>query len=269
MLNPKVIECLSETGLILIIGRRGSGKSALGYSILEYLQDRPCYVYNFPKPGLLPDFISPIYDLEFPENSTILIDEAYMNFSSRNSLSKRNKFISNLNGLTRQKNLLVIYISQETTSIDINIMRGLEVLFVKALSINQVRFERKAIKSFLGHVKKEIDMLNSEDRIKKAAYISCDIIGKRFEGLIENANELPSFWNEEISKAWKGVELEKKTEIKGICKRCRKEGILDNKGICSYCRGIEKRKQTSFNKKIYLLAQKYQERRAKWTNANH
>jgi len=208
LLHDKIVGCLPSNGLILIIGRRGSGKSTLAYCIAEYFKGkRECYSFNFPKPDLLPDFIKPISDLDFPEGSVVIVDEGYMNFSSRQSLSERNKFISNLNGLARQKDLLVIYISQESTSIDINIIRGIEVMFIKALSINQVRFERKELRNMLQRIKNEIDSIKDPKMIRKSTYIICDLIDKKFEGLIVNSNDKPSFWSEELSKVWKEVKL--------------------------------------------------------------
>jgi len=230
MLDKKIVECLPNSGLVLIIGRRGSGKSTLAYCIAEYFKGkRECYSFNFPKPDLLPDFIKPIYDLDFPEGSLIIVDEGYMSFSSRQSLSERNKFISNLNGLARQKDLLVIYISQESTSIDINIIRGIEVMFIKALSINQVRFERKEIRTFLSNIKEKIDALGNADDIKRSVYVLCDLLGKHFEGLVKNANTLPSFWNEEISKAWSGISLTQQNDINTPKKSKKKSFSLGEK----------------------------------------
>lgn len=227
-LNPKLAECLPDDGLVLIIGRRGSGKSTLGYCILEYehyVKKRPCYVYNFPKPELLPKYIHPIDTLEFPEGSVVLIDEGYMNFSARSPLSHKNRFVSNLNGLARQKGLLIIYISQESSSIDINIIRGIEVILIKALSMNQVRFERKEIRNFLKKVKDEIDKLGDADIIRKSTYVVCDLIGKKFEGLIVGSNTKPLFWNEEISKAWAGISLTSHDDELKLKKKKDRENI--------------------------------------------
>ncbi|HDD44594.1 MAG TPA: hypothetical protein ENG63_07030 [Candidatus Desulfofervidus auxilii] len=208
MISPKLMQFIPQDGLVLIIGRRGSGKSVLAYGLLEALhRKRQTYVYNFPKPDLLPSYIKVINTLDFPEDSIVLIDEAYMNFPARKAMAWSNRFIDSLNGLARQKNLLIFYVSQETSRVDLNIIRGIDVLFIKALSVNQVRFERKELRSYLQRIKDLIDKLNNEDLIKRSTYVSCDLIGKRFEGLIINSNTPPSFWSEELSKAWRDVSL--------------------------------------------------------------
>lgn len=217
MLDLAISSALPDNGIVLIIGRRGGGKSVIGNAILEYehaVRNRNVLIYNFPKPELLPNYISITDDLEFKEGSVVLVDEGYMNFSARKGMNANNKFIDNLNGLARQKDLLIIYITQESARIDINIVRGTEVLIVKALSINQVRFERKEYRIFLSSIKDAIDALQTKERIQSAAYITSDLIGSKFEGLVENACSPPWYWNEDLSKAWSNIDLSSKERKK-------------------------------------------------------
>jgi len=207
MITQELSKYIPDTGIILILGHRGSGKSVLAYSILEYLHQKGRHknllVYNFPKPDILPDFIQPIYDINFPENSAVLIDEAYIEFSARSAMSKKNKVIDMLNGLARQKDLLIIYITQDSTRIDINIIRSADVLMIKRLSKRQVEFERKEIKKILKSIKEKIDYLKDIDIIKKSVYIDIDMPNLQFSGLIKNCITLPKFWNDNLSKAWR------------------------------------------------------------------
>lgn len=208
MIHPKLLSLIPDDGLIIILGRRRSGKSCLAYALLEELKSRKqTYVLKFPRPELLPEWITNLDTLDFPENSIILVDEAYKIFSARTPLGERNRFISDLNGLAGQKGLLIIYITQESTKVDINILRGIDMMLVKALSTNQVRFERRELRNYLESIKEEIDNLTDVDLIKKSTYVSCDLMDKKFEGLIVNSNTPPSFWNEELSKSWAGVHL--------------------------------------------------------------
>ncbi len=208
MISLELKKYIPRTGIVLIIGRRGGGKSVLAHAILEELHaDRECYIYNFPKPGILPSYIQVTDDIEFKEGSIVLVDEGYMNFSARKGMSQNNKFIDNLNGLARQKDLLIIYITQESARIDINIVRGIEVLLVKALSINQVRFERKELRTFLGDVRTKFNELPKEDMLS-SVYLSCDTMDNgMFDGLLKNVISPPWYWNDGISKAWAGVSL--------------------------------------------------------------
>lgn len=208
MINPLLKKLLPRTGIVLIIGRRGSGKSVTAHAILDELHyDRECYIYNFPKPEYLPNYIHTTQDLEFKEGSVVLVDEGYMNFSARKGMSQNNQFIDNLNGLARQKDLLIIYITQEAARIDINIVRGIEVLIVKALSINQVRFERKELKTFLMKVKEQFDNIQQKEQFFSSAYVSCDTLQETFEGMIIDAANPPWYWKNEISNAWAGISM--------------------------------------------------------------
>ena len=211
MISPKLLQLIPENGLILILGQRGAGKTCLAYGLLEALSARPCYVYRFPRPEILPPQIKET-DINFPENSVVLIDEAYISFSARDSMNSKNRFMDFLNGLCRQKNLLIIYITQDSSRVDINIIRSVDILLIKRLHKRQVEFERKELKRFLWKAKKEIDRLGDKKQIKSSVYVDCDMIGKTFEGIIRNSNTPPSFWTDDLSKAWKGVDILDKEE---------------------------------------------------------
>jgi len=225
MISQTLAKYIPKNGIILILGHRGSGKSVLAYSILEHLYlnipDKTLLVYNPPKPDIFPKFIKPIYDMDFPENSAILIDEAYIELSSRSSMNKKNKTIDMLNGLARQKDLLIIYITQDSTRVDINIIRSADILMVKRLSKRQVDFERKEIRKWLSNIKLALDAV---DDYKKAVYIDCDTEQYQYSGVITNCITLPSFWSEELSKSWKNIHIYSNTSIT----KCKE---TDNKEI--------------------------------------
>ena len=208
MINEELAKLIPETGVILILGERGSGKSVLAYSILEYFcNKRNLFVFRFPRPEILPSFIQVTYDPDFPDGGVVLVDEAYITFSARKAMSRKNKFIDMLNGLARQKDLLVIYITQDSTRVDVNIIRSADVLMIKRLSKRQVEFERKELKSWLKKVKEAIDRIGSLEEIRRSVYVDSDIFGKEFSGIVRNCITLPSFWSEEISKAWRNISL--------------------------------------------------------------
>lgn len=105
--NDKLLRLIPRTGIALILGSEGSGKSDLGYGILESLKDsgRPIGVYGLPleKSAYLPDWIKIYTSLEFPEGSIVLTDEAYIPLHSRGSMKNPNKFMDVFSGLVRRK----------------------------------------------------------------------------------------------------------------------------------------------------------------------
>ena len=139
MIDKNLSKYIPETGIILIIGERGSGKTVLGFSILEYIYEtsqKKCFLYT-PFDIPLPEWITVTNNLEFENNSCILIDESHITFFSRSHSSNKNIFISKLNNLVRHKSLLLVYITQDTAKIDVNILRSADVLMTKRINTFQ------------------------------------------------------------------------------------------------------------------------------------
>jgi len=189
----KIYESKSSIGLIL--GARGSGKSAIGMKILENVKvktNKKIYAMGFSK-GSLPIWIIPIYSLsEIKNNSFLLVDEGGIEFSSRNSLSSPNKLLSGLLLIARHKDLSVLFISQNSSNIEINTIRQSDYLILKRPSLLQMDFERKKIKEIYSAVVEQFKK-NKEEGL---TYIYSD----EYRGFI--INKLPSFWGNKISKSY-------------------------------------------------------------------
>ena len=92
-------ELLSATSLIgIILGARGTGKSAIGLKLLENIKaktSRNVCAMGF-KSSSLPSWINAVSSVEeMQNNSIVLLDEAGIEFSSRESMSSVNKILSN------------------------------------------------------------------------------------------------------------------------------------------------------------------------------
>jgi len=212
LLSWELIKLIPKWGLVLIAGTTGSGKSTLAYAILEYLHydqpNREIYVYGFPeeKVNILPEWIKPLDTLEFPEGSIVLVDEAYIQFHSRSSMSQKSKFMDMFAGLVRQKDILGIFISQTLRKIDVGILSAAQLILVKKISSFQVKMDRSEMRSFLSEVLQAFKDAEAKgyDPQHCVYAISNE---KDFEGLIVNSNSEPSFWSTSLSKAWSGVKL--------------------------------------------------------------
>lgn len=193
--EKKVSTSDSEIGIIL--GARGSGKTALGLKLLENARakyKRKCYAMGFDK-NEMPDWIINVEKIEELKNdSVILIDEGGILFSSRKSMSNANKLLSDLILISRHKNLSIIFISQNSANLEVNVLRQADFLILKSSSLLQKNFERKIIQDIYNKTQEDF---NKFKHIKGVAYIYSD----EFDGFI--SNPLPSFWKMSISKAFR------------------------------------------------------------------
>ena len=193
-----------DEGLHLILGRKRYGKSVLGYYLLEILYEKTgkdCYVYGLPeeKTHLLPEFITPIYNLDLPERSIILFDEAYISFHARGSLSSINKAMDTLSGLVGQKSILALFITQQSRKLDVGVISAADGLFFKMPSMLQAKFERPEIRRLSESVYEKFKDIDGNKKIY--TYVMTD----DFEGFVTNPK--PTFWTEGLSKAFEGVEI--------------------------------------------------------------
>ncbi len=201
-----------KSGLCIIGGGIGSGKSCLAYGILEYLSvispNRHIFVYGFPKTkqDKLPVWIRTITNMEFPEDSIVLIDEAYIQFHSRNSSTSINKFIDLFTGLVRQKNIFCIFISQSFRKLDIGILTSAQLVLIKKPPILQVKMDRSELRSILSDSLQDFQAARSSGLdIQSCTYVISN--DEDFIGMLYDTNKPPSFWTDDLSRAWKGINL--------------------------------------------------------------
>jgi len=190
------LENFNDKSLImLIIGKRGGGKTALGMKFVEIgkILDKKSYVVGFEN-SKVPKWVKKASNLEdVPNNSLVLVDEAGISFSARESMKKGNKEMANLLSIARHKNLSLIFITQNSAMLDLNVLRLADVLLFKEPSLLQSRFERKNLQDMFQKVGENFKDL---DNRKNYSYVISD----DFEGLVWN--ELPDFWNESSSKSF-------------------------------------------------------------------
>lgn len=188
---------LKGSNIVLITGKRGSGKTALGMKFLELfkkLSKRKVFAMGFESTRL-PFSIKKASSIEeISNNSVVLIDEGAITFGSRDAMKTANKELGKLMSIARHKNLSLILIAQNSAMIDLNVLRLADTIVLKEPSLLQAQFERKAIKEMYEKVSSHFHGL----RDKKSHFYVMD---DEFEGLLQYS--LPEFWSEGISKSFK------------------------------------------------------------------
>jgi hypothetical protein len=182
--------------IILIFGKRGSGKSALGFRVMENIhakKNRPCFVLGV-KQDVLPKWIISVDSMdEVKGGGVVLVDEGALSFGARESMKGTNKEVGKLMAIARHKGLTLLFITQNTGMIDKNVLQLADTLLIKEGSLLQLEMERTAIKKFY---KKAHDAFSSlPSKRKKYVYV----IDGDFEGVVETT--LPSFWSTKVSKS--------------------------------------------------------------------
>ncbi|MBW2973791.1 hypothetical protein KY346_05340 [Candidatus Woesearchaeota archaeon] len=187
----------SESSIGIILGARGTGKSAIGLKLLENLHaktKKPVYAIGFNAKDM-PSWINIVDKTEEIENdSIVLIDESGISFSSRKSMSNANQVLSSLLMIARHKNLSILFITQNSSNLEVNVLRQADFLVMKPSSLMQKDFERKKIKEIYEAVDNDFEEFKG---MKGITYIHSD----KYKGFI--TNELPSFWSTKVSKAFK------------------------------------------------------------------
>jgi len=193
--EKKIFGAESKIGIIL--GARGSGKTAFGVKFLENVhakEQKSCYALGFKEEDF-PSWIKVVSDVsEIKNNSFVLIDESGILFSSRNSMSDSNKFLSNLILVARHKNLNILFISQNSSNLDVNILRQADYLVLKPSSLLQKDFERKIVQKIYQ------DSAENFEKFKDVEGLT-HIYSSDFNGFV--SNPLPSFWGSNISKSFR------------------------------------------------------------------
>lgn len=196
----KWLPLIKHPSVIVILGKKGSGKSALGYRLLELLRwIAPIYVVGLPSTAhkYLLDWIEVQPELEdVPPNSIILLDESYIQYHARSSMTSQAKELSQILNLSRQRDKTLIFVSQESRQIDRNILSAADVVIFKEPSLFQAKLDRHELLDLVTQATQAFQSITTNR--KKWSFVFTHERG--CVGLIENSP--PSFWSEKLSCAF-------------------------------------------------------------------
>ncbi len=187
---------LNESLILAVAGRRGSGKSVLGFRLMENINaktERPCFALGV-KQSVLPSWIVSIDELSLVANQgVVLVDEGAIAFGSRESMSKKNRSLGELLAIARHKDLTLIFITQNTGMIDKNVLNLCDVILLKEGSLLQEKMERSVMKDLYVTANDALQKIPASERKHY-----CYVFDAEFEGLVTAS--LPSFWSVKVSK---------------------------------------------------------------------
>lgn len=189
----EILNLLSKESVIgLLVGARGSGKTALMCWMLEQLHRRGVTVHYVQTTIPLPAYVKLLEDpMDAEQRSVVFFDEAAIRMSARESMSKYSKDMSNLLYVSRHRDCSIIFASQHSMTVDVNIIRMMDVIFYKRLTLEEsmMRSDRTASLLF------EYLQIMMPKSVEETLYTD----GEKFYVF---KNPLPSFWSDVVSKTY-------------------------------------------------------------------
>lgn len=210
-----LIKSLPEPAVILIVGRRGSGKDVTAHQAARELSRcNTCkipvytkYIYVDLKPEKygLPEYFR-MFDRKFYESTIILLSDAHLSLYSREWGTDFNKTMDKIQTIARHRNIDIIYTTQQTRRLDINIVAGVDCILFKEPSLMAYKFERQEIKDMTEQTKTYFSDKPKKWKWEHALAFTHTGIHK-----VENIKK-PYYWTEELSKAY-GMNVEEETGV--------------------------------------------------------
>ncbi len=201
---PETDEALAQLvhhpSLVIIIGHRGSGKTALAERLQELLRHvAPPYAVGLPSKAitLLPEWYGLANDFDsIPHGAVIYVPESYRYFHARTTQSAAGRSVPSLINLLRHRGHTLILDVQNAAHLDRNIISEADLLLIKEPGPFQDGFERSQLQSYMDSARAAIAGVGAK-RKKKVVWVvapGSGITGQLME------NQLPSFWSDSLSR---------------------------------------------------------------------
>jgi len=194
----------------LILGRKGEGKSALGYFLMEEMSKHNSLlpvVINLPreKQPLLPEsfVIRSQRDIPSISDAIVLIDEGTTMIPA--GQRELEELIKGYVALSRQRNQIILLVFHASSDVGSRILRGMDAILIKEPSMRQIQHGAKDSwwKALLTEAKERFESLRELGaNTKQYTFVDSEV--PEFRGILPNP--LPSFWTDALSKAWANVD---------------------------------------------------------------
>lgn len=201
---------IPKVGAIYILGHRGQGKSALAWWIADSYRRKAGYpkrvaAYAFPADAqkAMPKWITHLETVKaislLKKPHIIVIDEAVFHVNARQAMAKSNIDFTKLLAVVRHKGHLLVFISQTSRQVDIQLIEGFDLILMKAPSLLQVRSARAELRPEVEEAYLLFSRMKGDTR--KRVFIFDPHKGNKSM----NQASLPIWWTNKVSKAYGAV----------------------------------------------------------------
>lgn len=192
---------MGKSKIVYIVGARDSGKTATAFMFAEsvhYEIGRPIYYIAPPvKKEILPKWCRVVATIqEAPNGCFAIIDEASIQYHSREFYTKESIDMSKILAIARHKDIFLIFITQDTALADVNIRRLRDIVIWKRSNDYSLTERGSRYAKEQTFWKKVRSMMSPRDKPECLFEFPAQ---RRF---IHFAHPLPECWTEELSKSW-------------------------------------------------------------------
>ena len=154
---PDEFKIYSEPNNFLVIGKKGSGKTALGFKLLEDISlFRKTYFFRFPKPELLKKLpfecenITSMKQLQNLTDGVCLIDEAHRYFDVLNK--SVNEELKEILANSRQNNMSFIFVAHNSYFITRGLFSYIDIRIIKEVNEGHWETDRPHMKKLYSKI---------------------------------------------------------------------------------------------------------------------
>ena len=201
---------MPSTGVLIITGHRGEGKSALAWWLAEELRTKhrkkiatlgvPDGARSvMPKRIIHVDTVEQISDMK---PHIIVVDEASIVANARTAMKSANLLWLKLIAVCRHKGHLLIFINQHNRQLDVQIMMDADFILMKRPTLLHLKFCRP---EFREELQQAYDLFSDMTELgsKKKVYVVDFHTGNK--KLLPAS--MPKWWNDKVSKSYSEVVL--------------------------------------------------------------
>jgi len=201
---------MPSTGVLIITGHRGEGKSALAWWLAEQLRSQyrkkivtlgiPDEAKKaIPKRITHVDTVEQIVDMK---PAIVVVDEASIVANARSAMKTANLLWLKLIAVCRHKGHLLIFINQHNRQLDVQIMMDADFILMKRPTLLHLKFCRPEFREELQQAYELFNDMTALGSKKKVYVVDFHTGNKKML-----TASMPKWWNDKVSKSYSAVSL--------------------------------------------------------------